>query len=96
MQLAISTIRERKDSLGHGPRLPFAWATEPTSLAVTIQTELEQSHYSGLRALDVSVKDGVVLLRGVVASFHLKQLAQQAVLRVLSKSIIRNDLEVVS
>jgi osmotically-inducible protein OsmY len=57
---------------------------------------LRQSHYSVLRFLSVSVQDDVMVLEGVVASFYLKQLALQAVLRVHGRATIRNELVVAS
>jgi osmotically-inducible protein OsmY len=49
--------------------------------------------YSG--QLDVWVLDGVVTLRGRVASYYQKQVAQTAALAVVGVGRLRNEVEVV-
>ena len=71
-----------------------SWENDPGALADAISSSLRTSCYSGLHSILVSVRDGVVRLEGCVASFHLKQVAQEAVLRYLGRAILQNDLEV--
>ena len=56
--------------------------------------ELRRTGYPALNDIGVSVRDGVVILEGRVASYHQKQLVQEAVRRVFGHAIIRNDLEI--
>ncbi len=64
--------------------------------AERVSQALRQTGHSGLHDIGVSVRDSVVFLRGRVASYHLKQLAQEAVRKIFGDSIIRNELEVIS
>ena len=55
---------------------------------------LRASNYAGLRNLTCQVQDGVVELKGRVASFYLKQLAQTSVLPLSPIGSVRNLIEV--
>jgi osmotically-inducible protein OsmY len=44
--------------------------------------------------LDVSASDGVITLRGRVASYYQKQVAQTAALSIAGPGRLRNELEV--
>jgi hypothetical protein len=54
---------------------------------------LSKSHYGALRQLNCRVTSGVVEISGTVPNFYLKQLAQEAVLR-LEPGSVRNLIEV--
>jgi hypothetical protein len=55
---------------------------------------LRSSGYRPLGGLRCQVCDGVVTVSGVVPSFHLKQLAQAAVLKLAAVRGVRNLVEV--
>ena len=55
---------------------------------------LRSSSYRPLRELVCQVRDGVVILSGVVSSFFLKQMAQAVVLRLERVERVRNLIEV--
>ena len=63
-------------------------------LTERLPQELRRTGYPALNDIGVSVRDSVVILEGRVASYHQKQLAQEAVRRVFGHAIIRNDLEI--
>ena len=44
--------------------------------------------------LNCEFVDGVIVLTGVVSSFYLKQVAQQAVLNLKQSQVVRNVVEV--
>jgi hypothetical protein len=54
---------------------------------------LSNSNYGALRRLSCRVTSGVVEISGTVPNFYLKQLAQEAVLR-LEPGSVRNLIEV--
>ena len=64
-------------------------------LASRVRNALQATGYTPLRSLSVCAAEGLIILRGVVPSFHLKQLAQAAVRGIAGVSDVRNDLEVV-
>jgi osmotically-inducible protein OsmY len=64
-------------------------------LAERVERALRVSGYAPLRAIDVSVRTGVVLLRGQLSSYYMKQLAQVVVKDVPGVREVRNDVEVV-
>lgn len=68
-------------------------ADEP--LIAAVKGALLESGYLFLRRLNVFVDDGMVVLRGKVATFYLKQVAQETVLATDGVSGIRNELDVV-
>jgi osmotically-inducible protein OsmY len=63
-------------------------------LAERIRRALDARGYASLRAVVVTVRDRVVLLGGQVASYFLKQLAQETALSVLGAREVHNSLEV--
>ena len=65
------------------------------------QTELDQlevrlqAHLSGrITNLRLHVDDGGIILRGHARTFHAKQLAQHALMRVSKLPILTNEIEV--
>jgi hypothetical protein len=55
---------------------------------------LRSSGYAALRGLRCEVTEAVVVVRGVVPSYYLKQVAQAAVLRLDGIRGVRNLVEV--
>lgn len=67
----------------------------PTATAAgAAQRRLHASTYTSLRGVRCETQDGAVVLRGRVASFYLKQLAQEAVRHADAACSIVNELEV--
>jgi osmotically-inducible protein OsmY len=57
---------------------------------------LRQSRIPALRRLDVEENAGEIVLTGSVASYYLKQLAQECVMPVLGVRQLRNHVVVAS
>lgn len=55
---------------------------------------LKRTHYTQLARIDCTCNNGAITLRGRVTSFHLKQLAQHAVLSALPDAQLDNQIEV--
>ena len=68
----------------------------PTSLCASAERLLRQSAYSQLHRIKCELIDRVLFLRGQVTSFHLKQIAQQSVVRLEGIDRIYNFVEVVA
>lgn len=75
---------------------PTPISPPPNSLAIleAAQRALSDSGYPALRVIDVTAHQEVVLLRGHVPSYYLKQAAQTAVLSVAGIRDIHNQLVV--
>jgi hypothetical protein len=76
----------------------FRFATKNTNprsdLARLAALRLAESSHTSLRFVSCTDEDGVLTLRGRVASYHLKQLAQSIVGKIDGVSEIVNCLEV--
>lgn len=59
-----------------------------------VRAALEKSGHSWLRRVVVTSEGGCVVLRGVVPSYYLKQLALMTVLAVPGVEEVRNELRV--
>lgn len=57
---------------------------------------LETAGYPELRSVKCHVGEEVVVLRGVLPSYHLKQVAQHAILVLDDQRIVKNLIEVSS
>jgi len=77
-----------------GTAAPSPERPDDLYLAETVDRALRATGHASLRRLDVGVRDGVVVLRGRVPTYYLKQLAQEAVLRVKGINQLSNRLEV--
>jgi BON domain len=64
-------------------------------LTEAVSRALCASGYPRLRDLEIEHRDGIVILRGRVPTYHQKQLAQAAALRVEGVREIVNEVEVV-
>jgi osmotically-inducible protein OsmY len=67
-----------------------------SGLAERVERALRATGYSPVHAVEVSVRGRLVILRGRVPSYYMKQLAQAAVLDVPGVRDLRNDVLVVS
>jgi hypothetical protein len=66
-----------------------------TPLAPSAAEALQHSPIPALRRLSAEETDAVIVLTGTVCSYHLKQLAQEAIMPVLAGRELRNDVAVV-
>ncbi|MCA9124718.1 MAG: BON domain-containing protein [Planctomycetaceae bacterium] len=73
---------------------------EPTKAAVKSKVadeagrRLQATHYAALRGVSCEFHEGMLVLRGTVPSFHLKQVAQEIVLKIEGVGALVNALEV--
>ena len=63
-------------------------------LAECVERALRATGYGSLRGVEVTARERMVILKGRVPSYYLKQVAQAAALAVPGGHQIRNDLEV--
>jgi hypothetical protein len=66
---------------------------EASMLAERVKHALRDAGYSDLDAVDVSIDGELVVLRGRVPSYYLKQIAQAVVIAVPGVAQCRNDVE---
>jgi osmotically-inducible protein OsmY len=64
------------------------------SLAPAAQAALRQSPVPALRNVEVFECEGRIILSGKLRSYYLKQLAQEAVLQVVSNAPVDNQIRV--
>lgn len=57
---------------------------------------LETAGYPELRSVRCQVGEGIVVLRGVLPSYHLKQVAQHAILALNDGPVVKNLIDVAS
>lgn len=74
--------------------LPLAQRLADLRLAREIRLALQALGRNTLRRCEIAVRADVAVLRGRVPSFHLKQLAQEFVLRVDGVARVANELRV--
>jgi osmotically-inducible protein OsmY len=75
--------------------LPTQKSNEQTAdPAAQARQRLSQSPYRELKNVSCGTNEGVLVLRGKVSSFYLKQLAQELVRRTDGVGAIVNQLEV--
>ncbi len=67
---------------------------EPGRLADRVDSALDTSPYFPRRAMQCETDDGRVVLRGTVASYFQKQMAQETVRRIDGVESVDNLLEV--
>lgn len=82
------------------PPLPTQATTAATSstdrgLERRVAARLKKSSYHSLRRIGCDVHDGVVVLRGQVPSYYLKQVAQALLLDMPEVEVLVNQVEVV-
>jgi osmotically-inducible protein OsmY len=64
------------------------------SILAEVHFRLDNSPYRELLGIDCELRDGVLILRGRVSSFYIKQIAQSAVFSLENVREIDNRLEV--
>ncbi len=94
MLLAPRSDGERKDDAGPSPAQLLVREIECICLAERVSHALRRTGYSALNAIEVPIRGGAVFLEGRVASYHLKQLAQETARQVSGDTVITNELEV--
>lgn len=77
-----------------GGGTPHSGGPNPSPLPAAVRGALERTGHTSLRRVEVSYSAGVIVLRGAVPSFYLKQLAQGTVMAVVGVVPVRNELEV--
>lgn len=65
-----------------------------TALSAGIELALHATGYHSLRGIDMTLHDEVVILRGCVPNYYMKQLAQAIALVVPGGLNVRNELTV--
>lgn len=83
----------RKSSLG-APTRPAPATT--SDVMTRIDEALRATGYPNLRGLSISGAEGLVILRGKVPTYYLKQVAQTIVLKVVGVTELQNELEVMT
>jgi osmotically-inducible protein OsmY len=77
---------------GNAPR----WAGENAArLARSIEEEVLKSTHSAVRNLSVHLTPREVILRGWCRSYHVKQVAQHAAMRVCEDLDVTNEIQVI-
>lgn len=64
-------------------------------LAADVADVLQNTGHRQVCRVRVTVSNGVVVLRGVVSRYYVKQLAQAAVLRLKAVEVLRNEIAVI-
>lgn len=77
-----------------------AASAAPAGIAADIvgiaRQRLDSSAHREIQDLPCEFADGVLVLRGWVPTYHLKQLAQETVRHIRGVALIRNHVDVVS
>jgi osmotically-inducible protein OsmY len=68
---------------------------EKEAIAARVEARMRHSGYYELRGVSCDFHEGILILRGCVPSFHLKQLAQSLVFHLDGVQELSNRLEVV-
>jgi osmotically-inducible protein OsmY len=89
------SVEQQKDGL-ESARSLGEQSLKDLSLAGQVERALRATGYPALRTIDASVEGRLVVLRGRVPSYHLKQMAQAIALAILGVRSICNDVEVIS
>jgi osmotically-inducible protein OsmY len=78
------------------PTIPIALQQgfEAFQLAQQVRDVLRATGHGCLRAVEVTIDGQMVVLRGTLPSYYLKQLSQEAVLNVSGVKQIRNEIAV--
>lgn len=68
--------------------------TSEASIRELAEERLRSSPYQALKSVSYDYLDGVLFLRGCLATYHLKQLAQEAVVGLAGVRCINNQIQV--
>ena len=77
-----------------GNQLKTKRIEEGVDVEEAARVRLQHSPYRAIRRISCEFDAGVLVLRGHVATFHYKQLAQVAVAEIEGVERIRNNIEV--
>ena len=72
------------------PVAAFAVHPEVEQLELQVQAQLS----GRIRRLNLLVVNGAIVLRGSARTYHAKQVAQHAVMRLTAQPILANEIEV--
>jgi len=87
--------RDKETHAVHAAALLATQSLEDRCLAERVERALRATGYAPLRAVEVSACGRLIILRGRVPSYYMKQLARAAALEVPGVRDLRNDVEVV-
>jgi osmotically-inducible protein OsmY len=89
-----TAVGEEQMSPARVPRPSSRSRDVDSELAIQAEYCLRKSGYLGLRRVSCDVREGVLVLRGHVSSYYLKQLAQEFARRIEGGETIVNKVEV--
>jgi osmotically-inducible protein OsmY len=95
MLVLTSRVGEEREASQTTASLLALSLDEDLRLAERIKCALHATGYGALRVVEVSVTTRIVILVGIVPSYHLKQVAQATALAVPGADRIHNGLDVV-
>lgn len=72
----------------------LAPACSPPSVKESAERHLGSHRYSALKNVSCEYRDGVLVLRGCLASYYLKQLAQEVVTHLDGVERVDNEVQV--
>jgi len=70
--------------------------TSQASIKDVAEISLRHNPYLALKSISCDYRDGVLVLRGCLPAYHLKQLAQEVVAHLHGVDRIDNQIEVVT
>jgi osmotically-inducible protein OsmY len=68
---------------------------QPQSIAQLARRAFEQIGYQQLSSLECFEEKGLLILRGRLNSFYLKQVAQSVAVKIPGVQLVQNEIEVV-
>jgi hypothetical protein len=86
----------REDAYLAGPGVLIYQPPEPISLGELAERNLRSSPYLALRNITCDSLEGIVVLRGYLPTYFLKQMAQTLVTRMDGVIKVINEIEVVN
>jgi hypothetical protein len=86
----ISSIEKNRSSSKRSDR-----AVEFQNLLARIEQSLRETGYLALRDIEILRAENLMILRGLVPSYYLKQMAQEIVRKAIGNLAIQNELDVV-
>ena len=87
--------RDKETHAVHAAALLATQSLEDRCLAERVERALRATGYAPLRAVEVSACGRLIILRGRVPSYYMKQLAQTVAIEVVGVRELRNDVQVV-
>jgi osmotically-inducible protein OsmY len=95
---ALVVLLREDDEGNASPSVPslLARSVVDLCLAERVERALHSTCYRSLRGIEVSVCGQLVILRGRVPSYYMKQLVQAVAMEVAGVRELRNEVQVVS